>query len=187
MFKNSILYFWIAAYMISNLLGLGTSYALETFTAEPVISKYVYNKIIFNPNAKLKILFSPGGEVNAHRTIVNVMWFLRRPVMIVGPCYSACTFFTRLESIKGSCASPTATLYFHRARTMTEDGQVISLADDQYTKEMMKWYPKDVQDWIISQGGLPKYDPAAWLEVPAVKFFKPCDPEEMKHIDPTKN
>ena len=74
------------------------------------------------------------------------------PVVIDGPCLSACTLVVGVLPRGQVCATPKAVLGFHAAwRPTAGGGRVGSYAA---TRAMMDVYPADLRSWIGRHGGL---------------------------------
>ena len=74
------------------------------------------------------------------------------PVIIDGPCFSACTMVLGLVPRDQVCATPKAILGFHAAWQFDKSGRRVASASG--TRELMKTYPPSVRAWISQHGGL---------------------------------
>ena len=74
------------------------------------------------------------------------------PVVIDGPCLSACTMVLGLVPRDQVCATPNAILGFHAAWQFDKSGRRVANASG--TRELMKTYPPSVRAWIARHGGL---------------------------------
>jgi hypothetical protein len=74
------------------------------------------------------------------------------PVVIDGPCFSACTMVFGLVPRNQVCATPNAILGFHAAWQFDKSGGRVASASG--TRDLMKTYPASVRTWITRHGGL---------------------------------
>lgn len=75
-------------------------------------------------------------------------------VIIDGRCYSACTAVLGLVPHERICVTPNAVFGFHAALVRNDWG--MRVVDDDATRLLFFMYPKRIQDWINSKGGLNK-------------------------------
>lgn len=179
----TFLYLWSTGFMIAGYVPF--------VLADPSLTFMFKEKILkIGEDKPLVLFFNPGGNIRAFDITIKALELTRTSFVLAGPCYSACTFFTIMKDRPNVCATNNAMLHFHRARWFPGDNFNMTpiLEGDEATQETIEYfYPKEVQDWIASQGGLPN-DPDAWLSVSAVKFFKPCEKtlEDYKKLLPKK-
>lgn len=74
------------------------------------------------------------------------------PVVIDGPCYSACTMVLGLLPRNQVCATPNAIIGFHAAWQYDKSDRRVASASG--TRDLMKTYPASVRAWISRHGGL---------------------------------
>lgn len=176
---------WMMGFFATSSLikiGLFISVVAIAISQDAVLGHIVFNKNLYSPYSRLYLTDAPGGSVDAYLTTVKLLDFLDKPVFVGGDCWSACTFFTRLKDKDNVCATKTAMLHFHSFRFFDRKGQVRMIDPAEWERIKTYYLPKDVLDWIDSQGGLPK-DINGWLSVPATKFFKECkDPLVLKRV-----
>lgn len=101
---------------------------------------------------------SPGGIIDHFIRIRDDFVRDGTRVHISGYCASACTLFL---SVPNACVYKNTRLGFH-APFVSVGGIPIRIYIDSMTKEFLQQYPKAIQDWIKSKGGL-KPD-LIWLE-----------------------
>jgi hypothetical protein len=75
-----------------------------------------------------------------------------KPVVIDGPCFSACTMVLGLVPRNQICATPNAVFGFHTAWQFDKSGRRVVSASG--TRDLMKTYPASVRAWITRHGGL---------------------------------
>ena len=95
-----------------------------------------------------------------------------RAYVIDGPCKSACTIYMASPNL---CVTPRAEFWFHRAF----DGYYISgqpvvvRNNPALTREMIGYYPPNVQWWVAQHGGLT----GKWLVLKGremLRMFRRC-------------
>jgi hypothetical protein len=103
--------------------------------------------------------FDPGGPVSTY-----VAWWKRvndsgAKLVIDAPCVSACTIFLGFPDLLArTCITSRGALGFHEASTG-------GASDGEFTKAAVRWlYPKFIQEWIISKGGLQEDVRYMWPE-----------------------
>ena len=74
------------------------------------------------------------------------------PIVIDGPCFSACTMVLGLVPRDQVCATPNAILGFHAAWQFDKSGRRVASASG--TQDLMRTYPASVRAWIARHGGL---------------------------------
>jgi len=92
---------------------------------------------------------NPGGSLIAFLLQGEEYRSLGARLVVDGACNSACTLYMRLPNI---CITPKASFGFHAPR-YAMGSKAGELAPDA-TRYMMKVYPKWVQTWVTSNGGL---------------------------------
>lgn len=100
---------------------------------------------------------SPGGRVDQFLSAVDLAKLNGAEVRIGGYCASACTLFLSLEG--QVCVEADARLGFHAPYWPKLEG--VRFYQDDSNKEFFARYPKKIQDWINSKGGL--RPPMIWL------------------------
>jgi hypothetical protein len=80
-----------------------------------------------------------------------------RPVEIRGVCASACTLVVSYIPKEQICFGDYGELSFHKARYAVTNTESIEA-----TARMMMSYPLEIQDWIMSRGGIKKMPGAPW-------------------------
>jgi hypothetical protein len=103
-------------------------------------------------SATVRIISDPGGAVIDYVVRFEAARVSGEPIIIDGPCLSACTLAIAILPRGQVCATPRAVLGFHAAwRRTPNGGQVTSpLA----TEVMYEAYPANVRKWIARHGGL---------------------------------
>jgi hypothetical protein len=103
-------------------------------------------------SATVRIISDPGGAVIDYVERFEAARVSGEPIIIDGPCLSACTLAIALLPRGQVCATPKAVLGFHAAwRRTPHGGRVTSpLA----TEVMYEAYPANVRKWIARHGGL---------------------------------
>ncbi|ESZ33860.1 hypothetical protein [Mesorhizobium sp. L2C067A000] len=94
------------------------------------------------------IVNSPGGYVDDFLAVREILRKQNLTLKIVGECDSACTLFTDLPK---ACVYPTTKLGFHRPFYLENGKKVFN---DVYDVWFTKQYPKKIQSWLASRGGL---------------------------------
>jgi len=127
------------------------------------------------------VTYSPGGTIKMFEEAAEAIRNgARELVVIEGPCMSACTILIDMVPEK-VCLKPLAKLGFHRGSGPTL----------KYLNEMpLYWYtvwerfdisysPK-VQEWINSQGGLPKDGTFIYMTTSAARtIWKTCSSQQV--------
>lgn len=107
----------------------------------------------------------PGGVIYEHRLQAYALLASNTPIIVDGPCASACTLLVDTAR-KNVCLTTRAVLLFHKGRRVKNDGTVESYMDLHYTPL--------VRRWIDEQGGLPTEDLLVMPFSEAKRFYKPC-------------
>jgi hypothetical protein len=103
-------------------------------------------------SATMRITGDPGGPVIAYVERFLAARASGEPVIIDGPCLSACTLAIGILLRGQVCATPKAVLGFHAAwRPTVNGGRVTSPV---VTQAMYEVYPANVRKWISRHGGL---------------------------------
>jgi hypothetical protein len=103
-------------------------------------------------SATMRITGDPGGLVIAYVERFAAARAIGEPVIIDGPCLSACTLAIGMLPRGQVCATPNAVLGFHSAwRPTAKGGKVTSPV---VTQAMYELYPTNVRKWITRRGGL---------------------------------
>jgi hypothetical protein len=106
-------------------------------------------------SADVRILASPGGEVESFLRLFAVLRESGERIIIDGPCYSACTLVLSTIPRERICVTRRAVLGFHGARLFDDHGNEYAVPRSLNTA-VAEVYPKPVQDWIARRGGLTK-------------------------------
>jgi hypothetical protein len=101
---------------------------------------------------QVRIKGSPGGRIGDYLTAFALVRQSGQPVIIDGPCLSACTLVLSVVPRTRICVTPRAALGFHAAWTPGRGGEVSTHAEA--TRMMMSMYPPPVRAWIRRKGGL---------------------------------
>ena len=108
--------------------------------------------LVFPASATVRIISDPGGRVVEYLERFLAARASGEPIIIDGPCLSACTLAIGVLPLRQVCATPKAVLGFHAAwRRTANGGQVTSPL---MTELMYELYPANVRKWIASHGGL---------------------------------
>jgi hypothetical protein len=111
--------------------------------------------ILVSPaSATMRITGDPGGLVADYVERFEAARASGEPVIIDGPCLSACTLAIAILPRGQVCATPKAVLGFHAAWRLTESGGRVTSPDA--TQAMYEVYPGNVRKWIARRGGLSK-------------------------------
>jgi hypothetical protein len=103
-------------------------------------------------SATMRITGDPGGPVIAYVERFLAARASGEPVIIDGPCLSACTLAIGILPRRQVCATQKAVLGFHAAwRQTTNGGRVTSPV---VTQAMYEVYPANVRESIARHGGL---------------------------------
>jgi hypothetical protein len=102
--------------------------------------------------AEVRILASPGGEVGPFLDLFARVRASGEPVVIDGPCLSACTLVLSAVPNNRICVTRRAVLGFHAARSMDSRGRLY--AEPEASAAVLQAYPPPVQNWIRRRGGL---------------------------------
>lgn len=103
--------------------------------------------------ADIRILGSPGGEVGSFLKLFELLRESGERIIIDGPCYSACTLVLSTIPKQRICVTSRAVLGFHGARLVDREGNVYNAPRD-LNAAVTEVYPRPVQQWIASRGGL---------------------------------
>jgi len=102
--------------------------------------------------AEVRILSSPGGEVEPFLRIFAAVKQTGERVVIDGPCLSACTLVLAVVPRERICVTRRAVLGFHAARGLDTKGRL--WAEPEATRAVLDTYPAPVRNWIVRHGGL---------------------------------
>ena len=102
--------------------------------------------------AEVRILASPGGQVEPFIELFARVRASGERVVIDGPCLSACTLVLSIVPSEHICVTRRAVLGFHAARSIDDRGKVY--AEPEASKLVLEAYPGPVRDWIVRHGGL---------------------------------
>jgi hypothetical protein len=102
--------------------------------------------------ATMRIISDPGGPVVDYLERFEAARVSGEPIIIDGPCLSACALAIAILPRGQVCATPNAVLGFHAAWRPTANGGRVTVPD--VTQAMYKVYPADVRKWIARRGGL---------------------------------
>jgi hypothetical protein len=102
--------------------------------------------------ADLRIVSSPGGEVDSYLRLFAMIRQSGQQVIIDGPCLSACTLVLSAVPQDRICVTRRAVLGFHAARRLDRRGQFYAAPGE--TRLLAATYPEPVRAWIESHGGL---------------------------------
>lgn len=117
----------------------------------------------------LVIESSMGGSVIQFQIKALQLFASGTPVIIDGPCMSACTLLVDVDR-KNVCLTTKAILGYHKAANRNEQGEVTESFPLNYETPGLNAYLK-------SRGGLPEPDAANLLLMDfnqAKQFYKPC-------------
>ena len=102
--------------------------------------------------AELRIVSSPGGEVESYLRLFAMVRESGERVIIDGPCLSACTLVLSAVPEDRICITRRAILGFHAARWLDQQGQLYAAPDE--TRLLATTYPAPIRSWIERKGGL---------------------------------
>jgi hypothetical protein len=102
--------------------------------------------------AEVRILASPGGQVGPFLDLFDRMRESGEPVVIDGPCLSACTLVLSTVPSERICVTRRAVLGFHAARSIDQRGRMY--AEPEASQAVLDAYPAAVRNWISRRGGL---------------------------------
>ena len=102
--------------------------------------------------AEVRILGSPGGQVGPFLDMFDRIRASGEPVVIDGPCISACTLVLSVVPNDRICVTRRAVLGFHAARSIDRRGRLY--AEPEASEAVLEAYPAPVRDWIRRRGGL---------------------------------
>ncbi|MBO4226565.1 MULTISPECIES: hypothetical protein [Bradyrhizobium] len=102
--------------------------------------------------AEVRILASPGGQVEPFIELFARVRASGERVVIDGPCLSACTLVLSMVPNNRICVTRRAVLGFHAARSVDRSGRFY--AEPEASEAVLEAYPAPVRGWIVSHGGL---------------------------------
>jgi hypothetical protein len=102
--------------------------------------------------AEVRILASPGGQVEPFLELFARVRETGERVVIDGPCLSACTLVLSVVPNDRICVTRRAVLGFHAARSVDKRGRFY--AEPEASEAVLEAYPTPVRGWIESHGGL---------------------------------
>ena len=103
-------------------------------------------------SATMRITSDRGGQIGPYFDKLQSVQRSGQPVVIDGPCLSACTMVLGVIPRDRICVTSRARLGFHAAWRPDRAGRQISAEDG--TSYLMNVYPQQVRDWINRRGGL---------------------------------
>jgi hypothetical protein len=103
-------------------------------------------------DATMRITGDPGGLLTTYVERFAAARDSGEPVIIDGPCLSACTLAIGMLPRRQVCATPNAVLGFHAAWLPTTNGGKVT--SSVATQAMYALYPAKVREWIARRGGL---------------------------------
>ena len=103
-------------------------------------------------HAAVRILASPGGEVEPFLRLFEAVRDSGERVIIDGPCLSACTLVLSIVPRDRICVTRRAVLGFHAARSIDRRGRFHP--EPEASEVVLDAYPAPVRAWIIRRGGL---------------------------------
>jgi hypothetical protein len=104
--------------------------------------------------AEMRILASPGGRVGYFVEFFDRVRASGEPVIIDGPCLSACTLVLSIVPNQRICVTRRAVLGFHGAFSFDAHGRAVG--DPEASAAVLEAYPAPIRDWIRRRGGLTK-------------------------------
>jgi hypothetical protein len=102
--------------------------------------------------AEVRILESPGGQVEPFLELFARVRETGESVVIDGPCLSACTLVLSVVPNDRICVTRRAVLGFHAARSVDKRGRFY--AEPEASEAVLEAYPAPVRGWIVNHGGL---------------------------------
>ena len=105
-------------------------------------------------SAEMRILASPGGRIEYFAEFFEKVRASGEPVIIDGPCFSACTLVLSIVPNERICITRRAVLGFHGAVSFDKRGRAIS--EPEASAAVLAAYPAPVRDWISRHGGITK-------------------------------
>ena len=102
--------------------------------------------------AEVRILASPGGQVEPFIELFARVRASGERVVIDGPCLSACTLVLMTVPPERICVTRRAVLGFHAARSIDRRGRIY--AEPEASRAVEAAYPEPVREWIMRRGGL---------------------------------
>jgi len=125
----------------------------------------VLSAVLSIPTARATVLISgdAGGKMADYAARFYKLRQSGEPVVIDGPCLSACTMVLGLVPRDRVCATGNAVLGFHAAWEFDRAGARV--ASPGGTRALMRVYPAAVRAWIARRGGL----------APEMKFMRGRD------------
>jgi hypothetical protein len=104
-------------------------------------------------SAEVRIVGDPGGEVASYLRKYQDVRDSGQQVVIDGPCLSACTLLTALVPKSRICVTSRAVLGFHAA-SYYDDASRSLVPTREGSRLVMRLYPAQIRNWIMSHGGL---------------------------------
>jgi hypothetical protein len=102
--------------------------------------------------ALVRIANDRGGRIGTYVDRYQGLRSSGETVMIDGLCASACTIVLGAVAHDKICVTPRASLGFHAAWDMSENGQAVT--NREATAMLYGMYPTQVRRWIALRGGL---------------------------------
>jgi len=121
--------------------------------------------------AELRIVSSPGGEVESYLRLFAMVRQSGERVIIDGPCLSACTLVLSAIPEDRICITRRAVLGFHAARWLDQQGQLYAAPEE--TRLLATTYPAPIRSWIERNGGLTE-KPLFMRSRQLAALYRPC-------------
>jgi hypothetical protein len=130
-----------------------TSPMAQTAVLKTIFLAAIAGVLALSPvQAEVRILASPGGQVGPFLDLFEQLRASGEPVVIDGPCLSACTLVLSLVPSERICVTRRAVLGFHAARSIDQRGR--TYAEPEASELVLEAYPAPVRGWIRRRGGL---------------------------------
>lgn len=122
-------------------------------------------------HAVVRIADDRGGRIGTYVDKYQGLRSSGETVVIDGLCASACTIVLGAVPHDRICVTPNATLGFHAAWDMGNNGRAIT--NREATKMLYSMYPSNIRRWIAKRGGLKPQ--MVFLRGPQLaSMYKPC-------------
>ncbi|MEH2480526.1 hypothetical protein V1282_003883 [Nitrobacteraceae bacterium AZCC 2146] len=112
----------------------------------------VASLLVAPAQAEIRILGSLGGPVGPFLYLFERLRASGEPVVIDGPCLSACTLVLSALPAGRICVTRRAVLGFHAARSIDRQGHLY--AEPEASQVVFEAYPYAIRQWIQRHGGL---------------------------------
>lgn len=103
-------------------------------------------------HAVIRIADDRGGRIGTYVDKYQALRSSGETVIIDGLCASACTIVLGAVSHDRICVTPNATLGFHAAWDMGNNGRAVT--NREATRMLYSMYPTTIRRWISQRGGL---------------------------------